>query len=162
MNARNPFPDADTLWDEIGRLYAGPGVQPRCLRLQDSYGLCVSLLLAMVALGERGIAIHEAAQPGLNALLQRWHYGVLVPLRQARRALKETDDALYDRARQMELALERRLLDEVVQVLRGRALWNADDALPRNLDLAVAAHGDLPDSAFAAADNLGRQLARPD
>lgn len=159
--SRNPFPDNDTLWNDICTLYAREGVVARCLRVQDSYGLCVTLLLLGVAVGQRGIAIHEGALPALRALVPRWHYGVLVPLRAARRALRDTDGQAYEQAKALELAIERGLLDEACAVLRGRALWNAEDALPRNMDLMVDAHGeDLPDAAYAAAENLGR-LAAP-
>lgn len=159
--SRNPFPDTDTLWREIAELYAQPGAAPRCIRAQDSHGLCITLLLLGIAIGRRGIAIHEGALPPLRELVMRWHYNVLVPLRAARRALKDTDATAYSQAKQLELAVERGLLDEAVGILRGRALWNADDALPRNLDLLVEAHGEhLLDSAWSAAENLGRLLVR--
>lgn len=158
--SRNPFPDNDVLWDEICQMYAREGVVARCLRVQDGYGLCITLLLLAVAVGQRGIAIHEAALPSLRALVPRWHYGVLVPLRAARRGLRDTDDdEAYQKAKLLEVAIERGLLDEACAVLRGRALWNAEDALPRNMDLMVDAHGEnLPDAAYAAAENLGRLL----
>ncbi|MFZ5723577.1 MAG: TIGR02444 family protein [Pseudomonadota bacterium] len=161
--SRIPFPDNDTLWREIGELYALEGAAPRCIRVQDSHGLSITLLLLAIVVGRRGIAIHEGALPALRTLVVRWHYNVLVPLRAARRALKDTDSPAYDQARQLELAVERGLLDEAAGILRGRALWNAEDALPRNLDCIVDAHGngtlDPPDSAYAAAENLGRLLA---
>lgn len=157
--SRNPFPDNDTLWREIGELYGHAGASARCMRVQDSYGLCVTLLLLAIAVSKRGIAIHEGALPGLKALVPRWHYTVLVPLRAARRALRNTDTVAYEQAKQLELAIERGLLDEACAILRGRALWNAEDALPRNLELMVDAHGDdLPDAAYSSAENLGRLL----
>ncbi|MFZ5757977.1 MAG: DUF2390 domain-containing protein [Pseudomonadota bacterium] len=156
---RIPFPDNDTLWRELGELYAQEGATPRCIRAQDSHGLCITLVLLMIAIGRRGIAVHEGALPALRTLTLRWHFSVLVPLRAARRGLRDTDSAAYAQAKQLELAIERGLMDEAVAVLRGRALWNAEDALPRNLHLAVDAHGEnLPDSTYAAADNLGRML----
>lgn len=158
--SRVPFPDNDTLWREIGELYAREGAAPRCIRVQDSHGLCVTLLLLAIVIGRRGIAIHEGALPQLRALTLRWHFSVLVPLRAARRALKDTDDTAYTQAKQLELAVERGLLDEAAAILRGRALWNAEDALPRNLDMIVDAHAnEMPDPAYAAAENLGRLLA---
>ncbi len=158
--SKNPFPTNDALWQEIVALYSHEGVPARCMRVQDSYGLCVTLLLLAIAVGKRGIAIHEGALPALKALVPRWHFTVLVPLRAARRALRETDTVTYGQAKALELAVERGLLDEACAVLRGRALWNAEDALPRNLELMVDAHGDeLPDAAYAAAENLGRLLA---
>lgn len=157
--SRNPFPDNDTLWREIGELYAREGAQARCLRAQDSYGLSVTLVLLAVAIGRRGIAIHEGAAPALRNLVVRWHFNVLIPLRAARRALRDTDGESYNQARQLELAVERGLLDEAGTLLRGRALWNAEDALLRNLDMIVEAHGDNPpDAAYASAENIGKLL----
>lgn len=161
MNERSPFPSADTLWRDINAAWDVEGIPARALRAQDQHGLCLTLLLVMVALGQRGIAVHERALDALRPLIVRWHFEVLVPLRFARRALKETDANLYAQAKQVELALERRLVEELVEVLRGRALWNAEDALARNLELAVDAHGDeLPDSTYYAAENLGRLLVK--
>lgn len=158
---RIPFPDADALWRDIEALYAREGAQARCLRLQDGYGLCVTAVLAMVALTRRGIAVHEGAKPALRELLARWHFQVLVPLRAARRGLKAGDRALYEQALAIELAIERRLLDELAAILRGRALWNAEDAAARNVELLVDAHGDnAPEAVYAATDNLSRMLER--
>lgn len=157
-----PFPDNDTLWREICALYAQENVAARCLRVQDGYGLCITLLLLTIAVSQRGIAIHKGAAPALRTLTTRWHFNVLMPLRAARRALKDTHAEAWDQARQLELAIERGLLDEACALLRSRALWNADEALARNLALIVEAHGDQPPQAvYAAADNLGRLLTHP-
>lgn len=159
--ARNPFPDADTLWREIVALYETEGIPARCLRLQDSYGLSVVALLLGITLARRGIAIHDAAGKDLTPLLAGWQGNVLLPLRHARRHLKDLDADLYETAKGFELAIESRLLSELVNLLRGRAIWNADDAVTRNIDVIVSAHGELPDAAFDAADNLARRLLPP-
>ena len=162
MSQRIPFPDADTLWQEVCDLYAREGAQARCLRLQDGYGLCITVVLAAIALTRRGIAVHEGARAPLREALTRWHFQVLVPLRTARRGLRGADEPLHAQALAIELALERRLLDEVAGILRGRALWNAEDVPARNIELVVDAHGDnAPEAVYAAADNLSRLLERP-
>lgn len=154
------FPDNDTLWREICDLYARHDAAARCLRAQDGYGLCITLLLLAIAISQRGIAIHPGAAADLRKLTTRWHFNVLMPLRAARRALKDTDADAWDKARQLELAVERGLLDEACAAMGSRALWNADDALTRNLALIVEAHGDDPPTAvYAVADNLGRLLS---
>ncbi len=156
-----PFPDNDTLWHEVSALYAQPDAAPRCIRVQDSHGLCITLLLLGITVGRRGIAIHEGALPALRTTVARWHFGVLLPLRAARRGLQSADTTAYEQARLLELAVERGLLDEAAGTLRSRALWNADDALSRNLALLVDAHGEhAPESAYAAAENIGRMLVR--
>lgn len=159
--SRHPFPDNDTLWQDICALYEREGATARCLRIQDSYGLCVTLLLLAIALGRRGIALHEGARPALRALLAQQYFQVIAPLRQARRALRDNDAKGYADAKQLELALERSLLDQAAQVWRGRALWNAEEAIYRNIDLVLDAHADdLPDAAYAASGNLGKLLER--
>lgn len=157
--SRTPFPDADSLWRDIEMLYARDDARARCLRLQDGYGLCITAVLAVMAMTRRGIAIHEGAVSPLRDVLVRWHFQVLVPLRLARRGLKQGDSILHEGALDMELAVERRLLDELAVILRGRALWNAEDVEARNIRIIVDAHGDnAPEAVYAAVENLSRLL----
>lgn len=161
MNQRIPFPDADTLWRDICELYDREGARARCLRLQDGYGLCITAVLAGIVLTRRGIAVHEGAKAPLRELLTRWHFQVLAPLRAARRGLRDSDPDMHARTLEIELAVERRLLEEITGVLRGRALWNAEDIAARNIEVIIDAHGDnAPDAVYAAADNLSRMLER--
>lgn len=156
---RSDFPDNDTLWQEICALYARDSVQARCLRIQDGYGLCITLLLLGITLGKRGVALHAGAMPGLRALMAQQHFQVLVPLRTARRAMREAGGKDYEDALQLELVVERNLLEQATSIWRGRALWNAEEAIYRNIDAILDAHGpDLPDAAYAAAGNLGKLL----
>lgn len=159
MSRRHPFPDNDTLWADVCALYAREGAQARCLRAQDSYGLCITLLLLGIALGRRGIALHEGAVPALRSLLAQQYFAVIAPLRNARRAMRDQDTRGYAEAKQLELALERSLLDQAAAIWRGRALWNAEEAIYRNIDFVLDAHAeDLPDAAYAAAGNVGKML----
>jgi uncharacterized protein (TIGR02444 family) len=156
---RHPFPDNDTLWNDICALYARDGVMARALRVQDSYGLCLTLLLLGITLGRRGIALHEGAVPALRTLLAQQYFQVIAPMRMARRALRDSDAQGYAQAKQLELALERNLLEQAAAIWRGRALWNAEEAIYRNIDFILDAHSEeLPDAAYAAAANLGKML----
>jgi uncharacterized protein (TIGR02444 family) len=160
---RSDFPDNDTLWQDICALYERDSVMARCLRIQESYGLCITLLLLGIALGKRGIALHAGAAPALSILIAQQYFQVLAPLRMARRAMRGKDTKGYEDAKQLELALERNLLDEAAAIWRARALWNAEEAIYRNIDTILDAHGDeLPDAAYAASGNLGKLLDTDD
>lgn len=158
---RIPFPEADALWQEIAGLYGRPDAQARCRRLQDAYGLCIPAVLVAIALGQRGICIHEGAKAPLRQILHQWHFPVLMPLRQARRGLAAVDPAGAENLLSIELGIERAMHDALVTVLRGRALWNAEDVEARNIAVIVDAHGDdAPEPVYAAVENLGRLLAK--
>lgn len=160
---RSDFPDNAQLWQDICALYGRDHAQARCLRIQDGYGICITVLLLGISLGRRGLALHEGAVPALQALISQQHFQVLVPLRMARRSMRDIDNKGYEEALQMELALEKNLLNEAAGIWKSRALWNAEEAIFRNIDMLLDAHGDaLPDAAYAACGNLGKLLAADD
>ncbi len=81
------------VWDFALAVYAGPGVEAACLRLQDRGGLDVPTLLFCLWCGFAGPG--PLSEPVMAAALRRvrlWGGGVTAPLRAARRALK--DEAL--------------------------------------------------------------------
>jgi uncharacterized protein (TIGR02444 family) len=94
----NPF------WRFSLRVYAAPGVQQACLRLQDDFGADVNLLLLAVWLGavrRQSLDVADLAEvPGT-----RWNAQAIKPLRAARREAKAVavdDAALADFYRQIQ------------------------------------------------------------
>jgi uncharacterized protein (TIGR02444 family) len=80
---RNP------LWDFAIEMYARPGVEAACLRLQDEAGLDVMLLLFCLWLAAAGYGRIGAAElVEAMAATRRWREDVIQPLRRVRRALK--------------------------------------------------------------------------
>lgn len=81
---------AERLWRFAVALYARPGVEPACLRLQDEAGLNVNLLLACIWRGrEHGEAPGADALAAALAAIEPWHETVVDPLRAIRRSIKQ-------------------------------------------------------------------------
>ncbi|WP_189466829.1 TIGR02444 family protein [Litchfieldella qijiaojingensis] len=77
---------ADRLWDFALALYARPGVEAACLRLQDEAGVDVCELLWHCWLYHHGLMV--TGEPEGLVEIRRWQREVTVPLRQLRRTLK--------------------------------------------------------------------------
>jgi uncharacterized protein (TIGR02444 family) len=106
------------LWDWAIRAYAAPGVQARCLSLQDDHGqsVCLSLWAGWAALSGR--APDAATLARAAHVAREWTTEVIEPARKARRGLTgitglsdEARDALKTQLLAGELAAERALLD---------------------------------------------------
>ena len=103
------------LWKYCLNLYARPGVEPACLRLQDQ-GLDVCLLLCAAWLQQRGIACTEARMAQLKDCAEPWQREVVQPLRQLRTQWREAaahDESLAvmrSQIKALELEAERTLL----------------------------------------------------
>jgi uncharacterized protein (TIGR02444 family) len=79
----NPF------WSFSLRVYASPGVEAECLRLQDAAGADINLVLYCSWLGaERGLCLRQEDWDDALALSQRWQGAAVRPLRVARKAVK--------------------------------------------------------------------------
>ncbi len=81
--------EAQQLWRFAEEVYARPGVEAACLKLQARYGLSISLLFGAIWSGLRGYgqlgvtSAEEAVRRG-----QEWDREVIDPLRALRRHLK--------------------------------------------------------------------------
>lgn len=84
MTRRPPHP----FWRYSLRVYRAPGVQDACLALQDRCGADVNLLLFCGWLGQAGRALDRRRLRQAMARVGAWQSGVVVPVRQARRALR--------------------------------------------------------------------------
>ena len=79
---------ADGFWAYSLQVYAQPGVEPACLRLQDEAGLDPNLLLLALYAGGIGRAIGVDDWQRLDALVAPLREQLIQPLRHARRWLK--------------------------------------------------------------------------
>ena len=106
------------LWNYCLNLYARPGVEHACLRLQDQ-GMDVCLLLCAAWLQQRGIACTEARMEQLKDCAEPWQREVVHPLRQLRTQWREAcaqDEALAAlrvQVKALELEAERTLLSRL-------------------------------------------------
>lgn len=84
----NPF------WDFSLSIYASSAVQKACLDLQDGSGVDVNVLLYMLWQASQGRRLDLAGAKAVLAAVEVWRVDVVVPLRTARRNLKEPPPAL--------------------------------------------------------------------
>jgi uncharacterized protein (TIGR02444 family) len=117
------------VWDGIVALYARPGVEAACMRLQDLHGLPVTALVFSLSQALAGHAVDSDAVVRVGIDIER---DVTGPLRVARRALKAAPPwldgadakALRARIQAAELDAERLAIDAMCD------LASAQDALP--------------------------------
>jgi uncharacterized protein (TIGR02444 family) len=110
-NAGAPSP----FWTFSLRYYAMTGVPAACLVLQDGSGVDVNVLLFSLFAAKSGRQIESADARRLIDALAEWKDAVVVPLRHARRALKDAPgvidragaEALRNRVKAVELEAER-------------------------------------------------------
>jgi uncharacterized protein (TIGR02444 family) len=141
-------PTGNPFWRFSLALYGRPGVPPACLRLQDEAGVDVNVLLFAMWLGRQGRSLTAADLRSVLATVDPWRLNVVVPLRTARRALKDGgssfaeagSELLRSRVKAAELESER-LQQEVlftVHAQAGDASEEPGAAIRQNL----AAYGD--------------------
>ncbi len=103
------------LWSFALSIYARPGCEAACLRLQE-HGADVCLLLCGAWLEQRGVALEPERIEALLQLARPWQKTVVEPLRQMRmqwRTMAQQDvplAALRERVKALELEAERELL----------------------------------------------------
>jgi uncharacterized protein (TIGR02444 family) len=76
-------------WTFSLSLYGKPGVPDACLTLQDGAGVDVNLLLFGLYLGRTGRKLSSDETQKIAQTTEPWRAGIVVSLREARRALKE-------------------------------------------------------------------------
>ncbi|WP_199902644.1 TIGR02444 family protein [Azospirillum sp. B4] len=76
------------LWPYALETYARPGVADLCLEAQDAHDADVPPLLWGAWAAARGRMLSDGDLAAAAALADRWRGPVIIPLRQARRALK--------------------------------------------------------------------------
>ncbi|MCB1501233.1 MAG: TIGR02444 family protein [Bauldia sp.] len=76
------------LWQHAVALYARPGVAPTCLRLQDTFGVDVVVLLTVLHALARGRALREEDIRRADTAVRDWRRDVVRALRNVRRHVK--------------------------------------------------------------------------
>ena len=153
-----PAEAASPFWTFSLHLYGRPGVPPACLILQDGSGVPVDVNIVLFSLflarEGRDLGIEDAKR--IVDLAEPWRREVVVPLRTARRALKEPPaafandltDTLRQRVKAVELEAERlqqECLYASFPVHHLGAAVSPADAAPRNLaayEQIIGAHFD--------------------
>lgn len=152
-------PDENDLWDFSLQLYGRPGVEPACLRLQDSVGLDVNMLLLCCWLGTKGVMLPQAGFETLEGRIRDWRRNVVEPLRAVRRYLKnageEAADGFREEVKHLELEaerLEQDVLFRELEVLPGKDGREADlgGLIRSNLVRYAASRGKTPDKGMRA------------
>ncbi|MGO2131951.1 MAG: TIGR02444 family protein [Halomonas sp.] len=129
--------DNHPLWDFALALYARPGVEAACLKLQDDAGLDVCELLWLCWLSYHSLTLTGQASLLLEPV-RAWQRDMTYPLRRQRRALKPLSDEstglekLRQTIKQAELLAEQETLRQLEQLTRQgqavRALEGSDDS----------------------------------
>jgi len=120
----------EDLWEFALAVYARPGVEGACLRLQEA-GADVCLVLTALWLDRRACALDTGGLARLQRAAQHWQDTVVRPLRQLRQAWKaasgadESLAALREQLKGLELAAER---EQLARLARLVAHWPCRDA----------------------------------
>ncbi|OSQ45703.1 TIGR02444 family protein [Thalassospira alkalitolerans] len=132
--------NAEEVWTFTVEMYGRDGVASLCLELQESCGLDVNMLLFMFCLGQNGLAPYSIS--ALENAVRNWREQVIVPLRSARRFLRnvDRDDAqkLRGKVKNDELSAER---------IEQKLLCDAVETIPAN-DPFAPAHAYLSPTRF--------------
>lgn len=111
----------EDLWEFALAVYARPGVEGACLRLQEA-GADVCLVLTALWLDRRHCALDAEGLARLQRASQHWQDTVVRPLRQLRQAWKaasgadESLAALREQLKGLELAAEREQLARLARL----------------------------------------------
>ena len=82
------FPKSE-LWDYSTQTYRLPGVEKACLKLQDSVGADVNVILYCCWLGDKRQLLKDQDLITLARSPSPWQNAILKPLRNARRMMKQ-------------------------------------------------------------------------
>ncbi|MGE0846139.1 MAG: TIGR02444 family protein, partial [Flavobacteriaceae bacterium] len=129
--------------------YAGEGVAPACLALQDEASVdVIVLILAVFAAVERGVVLSDSGLREADRLVAGWRKEIVHPLRGVRRTLKSGPDpapsaqteALRNRIKKAELDAEQVELAMLYEWLAGRTPGTAGPEEAERVPGRVAAY----------------------
>lgn len=104
-------------------VYGCTGVAKACLDLQDQYNADVNLLMAAHWLASRHLKWRNDDVAELAGFCAEWRVHCVLPARRLRRFLASCrQEALYQQAKELELAVERRQLEMIEEWIASRPL----------------------------------------
>jgi uncharacterized protein (TIGR02444 family) len=152
---------AGSLWAYALEVYGRPGVEARCLELQDAHGQNVPFLIWSLWMAACGRAADDATLQAGAALARAWEAAAVAPLRRLRRELKTTAagperrrEHLRGGVQKLELDAERMLLEMLEDasppaggealpvaeaIVAAAAIWGAPPSAKLLQDLAARA-----------------------
>ena len=118
---------AGSLWDFSVRVYARPGVEDACIRLQEVWNADVPVLLFALWRGKWGCELSKTDVQEVVDTVTAWQREVITPIRQLRRRLRDDADLLAPELtvgrqvvrkelQQIELGAERRELECLAKI----------------------------------------------
>ena len=142
---------ASPFWTFSLKIYGKPGVPPACLTIQDGSGVAVDVNVVLFVLfcAAQGRRLSPADASRIVTAVEDWRVGVVVPLRTARRGLKEPP-AEFDTPATAELRLRVKAVELEAERLQQETLFASLPAM----DLGTAG-----EPAEAAAANLATYSA---
>lgn len=134
------------LWQYSTSYYQNPEVESMLLKLQDTVGADINMLLLCCWLGEQGRLITSEQLRQLQKLTARWRAECVLPLRAVRRFLKDQPEVVDFR--------------EQIKALELHAEQQQQDQLYRYFQQYMGKSDDQPqDPAAAMLENLQRYFA---
>lgn len=134
------------LWQYSTSYYQNPEVESMLLKLQDTVGADINMLLLCCWLGEQGRLITSEQLRQLQKLTARWRAECVLPLRAVRRFLKDQPEVVDFR--------------EQIKALELHAEQQQQDQLYRHFQQYMGKSDDQPqDPAAAMLENLQRYFA---
>lgn len=125
----------EMVWRYVSRIYAAPGVQESCLRLQDRYGLDVCLLLMAAYSGGLGQRWSKEVLQVLTDASSNIRSEYLLRIRALRISAKNLDVTLYEALKTAELAAERWQLRQLIECLKALPLQQGSVFFDQNIEL---------------------------
>lgn len=134
-------------------IYRSPQVQAACLALQDDAGVDVNVLLYMLWLASVGRQAGEGEARRIVDSVEAWRRDVVVPLRMARRALKDPP-ARFDGPHSATLRQQVKRMELEAERLQQEALYQL------TASVAATPGADVRSAAEANVDDYARALGR--
>ncbi|MGJ8686156.1 MAG: TIGR02444 family protein [Spongiibacteraceae bacterium] len=136
----------EVVWRYVTRVYAAPGVQESCLRLQDRHGLDVCLLLMAAYSGGLGQRWSKGFLQELVDASANIRSEYVLRIRILRVEAKSQDGALYDALKAAELAAERCQLRQLSGCLKGLSQQQGSLFSGQNIELYASERACLQNS----------------